>query len=461
MKFSISFKLLFGLSLLIFGMTASISYFNSEYLKKTILQRERDFNLSLTESKAREVESYLDKQVALISFITKQLAGARVDEAELFRNHPDFFSVEIVSILQKLTKQSAKNPAWLYTDTPELTAARNKFKENLLQQVKQNPDRMITINSSGYYPASAEQKQPTILTIVLPYSKIGNSLDQVVFANFNTRYLQRLFANTKLGSVKLFNDWGYSIASSDEKYLLNTQDISKTELFSFIRKYPLPNYSGLYEIEQKSNMISFAKTQNGVFLLSEVPADILLAPAELMSLMTLRLSGYFLTGSLFLLFVFSLNLTRPLGKLAEISLEIAKGNFDHNPSTHLKQFFKDEVHTLSIAVERMVKGLRERDRFRTLFNKFHGSAVTEDLMKNEIALRGEKKSMFVFFSDLRGFTNLSEAKDPAQVVELLNEYFSQMVPVIAFLVGFIFGASAKKVSKSVFCFSCLANCAEL
>ena len=430
MKFSISFKLLFGLSLLIFGMTASISYFNSEYLKKTILQRERDFNLSLTESKAREVESYLDKQVALISFITKQLAGARVDEAELFRNHPDFFSVEIVSILQKLTKQSAKNPAWLYTDTPELTAARNKFKENLLQQVKQNPDRMITINSSGYYPASAEQKQPTILTIVLPYSKIGNSLDQVVFANFNTRYLQRLFANTKLGSVKLFNDWGYSIASSDEKYLLNTQDISKTELFSFIRKYPLPNYSGLYEIEQKSNMISFAKTQNGVFLLSEVPADILLAPAELMSLMTLRLSGYFLTGSLFLLFVFSLNLTRPLGKLAEISLEIAKGNFDHNPSTHLKQFFKDEVHTLAIAVERMVKGLRERDRFRTLFNKFHGSAVTEDLMKNEIALRGEKKSMFVFFSDLRGFTNLSEAKDPAQVVELLNEYFSQMVPVI-------------------------------
>lgn len=430
MKLSISFKLLIGLSFLIFGMTASISYLNSEYLKKTILQRERDFNLSLTESKAREVESYLDKQISMITLLSKQILADSAANTEQFKTNPDLLSIEIVSIAHRQTKATVKNPVWAYTDSPTFEAQRSKFKTDLIQQLKQNSDRMITINSSGFYPALPNEKQPTILTIAIPYSKLNNELDQVIFANINTRHLQKLFTNTKLGTIKLFNDWGYSIASSDEKYLLNTQDISKTDIYSFIKKYPLPNYSGLFEQEQKSNMISFAKTQNGVFLLSEVPADILLAPAQLISLMTLRLSGYFLAGSLFLLFVFSLNLTRPLEKLAEISLEIAKGNFEHRPSSQLRQLFRDEVYTLSVAVERMVKGLKERDRFRTLFNKFHGSAVTEDLMKNEIALRGEKKNMFVFFSDLRGFTNLSEAKDPAQVVELLNEYFSQMVPVI-------------------------------
>lgn len=429
MKLSISFKLLFGLSFLIFGMTASISYFNSEYLKKTILQRERDFNLSLTESKAREVESYLDKQLSTIKLLSKQLLTS-APENELFKAHPDVLSIEIISLLQPEKNTKIKNTDWNYNDSSSLQLSRAKFRANLIQQLKKNPNRLISINSSGFYPAPEGEKQPAVLTIVIPYSKIGTELDQVILADINTRYLQKLFSNSKLGTIKLFNDWGYSIASSDEKYQLNTQDISKTEIFNFIRSYPLPNYSGLFEQNQKSNMVSFAKTQNGVFLLSEVPADLLLAPAQMMWLMTLRLSGYFLAGSLFLLFMFSLQLTRPLGKLADISLEIAKGNFEHRPTGLIRQLFKDEVHTLSVAVERMVKGLKERDRFRTLFNKFHGSAVTEDLMKNEIALRGEKKEIFVFFSDLRGFTHLSESKDPAQVVDLLNEYFSQMVPVI-------------------------------
>ena len=430
MRLSISFKLLLGLSFLIFGMTGSISYFNSEYLKKTILQRERDFNLSLTESKAREVESFFDKQTAMINTTARQMMLTPVASDEIFKNNPDLYSVEIFSVQEKASKISIKNPAWRLADTAALEDGRKKFQNELLVQIKQNPEHIITINSSGYYPPKDNEKQATILTLIVPFSKIDNVLDQVLIANINTRHLQRLFSNAALGSTSLYNQWGYSISSSNDEYQFKTRNISKSPLFAFVSKYPLPNYSGLFEQENKSTMISFAKTPSGLFLMSEVPAEILLAPAELISLMTLRLSGYFLAGSLFLLFIFSLNLTLPLEKLAVISLEIAKGNFEHRPGTNLKQFFKDEVHTLAHSVERMVKGLKERDRFRTLFNKFHGSAVTEDLMKNEIALRGEKKKMFVFFSDLRGFTNLSESKDPAQVVELLNEYFSQMVPVI-------------------------------
>ena len=429
MKLSISYKLLIGLSFLIFGMTASIAYLNSEYLKKTILQRERDFNLSITEAKAREVDSYLDKQVATVTFLSRQLLSS-TDSTDIFKSNPDLLSVEVISVGTLQSKELAKKPDWKYIDNSALESLRFKFKSDLLTQLKQNSNRVITMNSSGLYPAAENEKPQAVLTLAIPYSSMNKELDQVILANISTKHLQKLFSNTKLGTMMLFNDWGYSIAGSDEKYLLNTHDISKTEIFDFIKNYPLPNYSGLLEQGKKSNMVSFAKTARGVFLLNEIPAEILLAPAQLIVLMTLRLSGYFLAGSLFLLFLFSLNLTRPLEKLAEISLEIAKGNFEHKPTDKLNQFFKDEVYILGLAVDRMVKGLKERDRFRTLFNKFHGSAVTEDLMKNEIALRGESKKMFVFFSDLRGFTNLSESKDPAQVVELLNEYFSHMVPVI-------------------------------
>lgn len=446
MKLSISFKLLIGLSFLIFGMTASIAYFNAEYLKKTILQRERDFNLSITEAKAKEINSYLDKQIATITFLGKQLL-ANPESTDLFKNNPDLLSLEIIDAAAIESKSIIKKADWNYTENENLNSMRLKFVIDLIVQAKQNPDRIITINSSVLYPPLQNnlqnKKNTSVITLVIPYSLLNKKLDQVIVANLNAEFIQKIFSNTKLGTMKLFNDWGYSIVGSDENYLNRTENISKTEIYNFIKNYPLPNYSGLYELNQstdnkhlttklpiKSVMMSFAKTQQGLFLLSEIPADVLIAPAQLIALMTLRLSGYFLAASLFLLFVFSSKLTQPLEKLSEISLEIAKGNFEHKPGDALKQFFKDEVYALSIAVDRMVKGLKERNRFKTLFDKFHGSAVTEDLMKNEVALRGEKKKMFVFFSDLRGFTGLSESKDPSQVVELLNEYFSYMVPVI-------------------------------
>lgn len=433
MRLSISFKLLIGLSILIFGMTASIAYFNSEYLKKSILQRERDFNLSINEAKAKEVTAYLDKQTSSITFLIKQIL-TNVESVDAYKNNPDLLSLEVYSLSQKNSKYESKKTDWSFKDDEAAKDYRSKFKDNLIEQIKFNPNRVITINTSGLYPAAENSSINPVITLVIPYSSLNSKLDQIILANIDGKFLQRIFSNTKLGTSTLYNDWGYSITSSNETLLTSTDNISKNEIFSFIKNYPLPNYSGLYVANNsndlRSIMLSFSKTPHGLYLVSEVPTEVLLAPAQLIGLMTLRLSGYFLAGSLFLLFVFSLKITRPLEKLSEISLEIARGNFEHRPTELLKQFFKDEVYSLSISVDRMVKGLKERNRFKTLFDKFHGSAITEDLMKNEVALRGEKKKVFVFFSDLRGFTHMSESKDPSEVVKMLNEYFSFMVPII-------------------------------
>ena len=75
MRLSLSFKLLIGLSLLIVGMITSVSYFNSKYIKEMILQRERDFNLTMVESRNRELDYYIDK---------------RQSEINNFRNHLSF-----------------------------------------------------------------------------------------------------------------------------------------------------------------------------------------------------------------------------------------------------------------------------------------------------------------------------------------------------------------------------------
>src|SRR5262249_45775138 len=66
----------------------------------------------------------------------------------------------------------------------------------------------------------------------------------------------------------------------------------------------------------------------------------------------------------------------------------------------------------------------------SLFSKFHGSSVTDDLMQGEVGLGGQRKEVIVFFSDIRGFTAFSEKRSPEEVVEMLNEYFGVMVGII-------------------------------
>ena len=45
-------------------------------------------------------------------------------------------------------------------------------------------------------------------------------------------------------------------------------------------------------------------------------------------------------------------------------------------------------------------------------------------------MAGQKRDITVLFSDIRGFTTLSERRNPQQVVDLLNRYFSLQVEVI-------------------------------
>lgn len=128
------------------------------------------------------------------------------------------------------------------------------------------------------------------------------------------------------------------------------------------------------------------------------------------------LAGYFFSGSL----------TWPIQQLARAARKIAEGDF----KVELKPKGHDEVAELSLTFNDMAKGLEERDRVKATFNKFHNKEIAEKLLSGEVKLGGERKQAVIFFSDVRGFTGMSESMQPEQVVELLNEYMTRMVAVI-------------------------------
>ncbi|HEV8072932.1 MAG TPA: adenylate/guanylate cyclase domain-containing protein, partial [Opitutaceae bacterium] len=79
--------------------------------------------------------------------------------------------------------------------------------------------------------------------------------------------------------------------------------------------------------------------------------------------------------------------------------------------------------------------LREQNRKReiqAIFGSYVSPVVVTQLLRDpdSIKLGGEKRDITVFFSDIVGFTDLSEKMEPERLVWLVNYYFNEMSPLL-------------------------------
>jgi adenylate cyclase len=75
---------------------------------------------------------------------------------------------------------------------------------------------------------------------------------------------------------------------------------------------------------------------------------------------------------------------------------------------------------------------KEKRWIKSTFSHYLSAHVMESILSDPGRLRlgGQRETLTVLFSDIRGFTTISEALKPEEVVELLNEYLSKMVEIV-------------------------------
>ena len=85
-----------------------------------------------------------------------------------------------------------------------------------------------------------------------------------------------------------------------------------------------------------------------------------------------------------------------------------------------------------IYVYRYITEEKNKRFIRSAFSHFVTKSVVDELLANpdKIKLGGEKKVCSVLFSDVAGFTTISERLQPEELVQLLNEYLTQMTNIV-------------------------------
>jgi class 3 adenylate cyclase/HAMP domain-containing protein len=194
---------------------------------------------------------------------------------------------------------------------------------------------------------------------------------------------------------------------------------------------------------------SFWFTPFGWHILLSEERESFYRDADAITFLTVVTAACASAAAIVLLIFFSRFLTSPLARIVGAMNRIT-GSADLSERVEVE--YRDETGELAYTFNRMTAELerawtdikryafqavlagKKEQRIRNIFQKYVPQNVIEEFFSSPDPnmLRGKNASLAILFSDIRGFTTISEdyADTPGRLVESLNRYFSGQVDII-------------------------------
>ncbi len=124
----------------------------------------------------------------------------------------------------------------------------------------------------------------------------------------------------------------------------------------------------------------------------------------------------------------SAHIVRALRRLSEGTAAVQAGHF----AVTVPIETNDEVGQLAMAFNSMAEEIRAREKIKDAFGKFIDPRIVSSLITTaaDEMDHAERQVVTVFFSDIVGFTSISEELTATAIVNLLNHYFTAVTPPI-------------------------------
>ena len=124
----------------------------------------------------------------------------------------------------------------------------------------------------------------------------------------------------------------------------------------------------------------------------------------------------------------SMYFSGPIRQLRESAKALGMGQFGYRVRT----FRNDELGDLAYAFNRMAEDLELNEKIKDSFGRYVTPEIVDMILANpnDEWMKGSKVEATVLFVDIRGFTTISENKDPAAVLDLLNDYLARVTDAV-------------------------------
>ncbi len=443
-KFPIGVKLAIIIGFIVLVSLGLVTFLNSHFIGQDVQITAENSNLSVNSRSAITVEDKLNvirsNVFQLLDLLNVVSGGrssvlARQAESFFFERNQDIAAIYILSessvSKQKSTDIRILNNSFFISNETD-AGAMDLFLQASEEAVRRSCNgETVALNASPYFETPA-------MALLFPYS--GNGRNQTCIITFSIETISDILGTDSINQTFIINDSDELLCHPETKRVLRGESLKNDALVMEMRRNNQNNDDSrqiLYEVTDSSGKKSryygaYKKLAFGdIVILTTVPFDTILE-----GVITTRKNNIYLTcivfflSVMFILFFARFGISRHLRRLTEAADEIKNGNFETPVISMLNTKRRDEIGVLN-------QSTKDEREFLNLFAKFTNKGVARAIARKEIDFEPHLKDVTIFFSDIRGFTAISDgfknrfANDsPREIISFLNDYMSRMVNCI-------------------------------
>ena len=423
-KRPIGVKLILIISLLVLFSMGVITVLVSYFISKDTRINAEDNNLTINSRTASDCQSRLNSVISSAGILYDVLISDSEEES-LERVVNSFFERN-----KYIAAVSFKDLDSISYNRPFFTS--NEIEQSLFEAYVMQETEAVAASRQGSVKllnASPFFGVQTIAIFTPVYSSTQSDSAVILYA---CDELSESFANSSINSSTLVNEEGIVLIDPDIQQILSAADISKNQLIETMLNSKNNNEQFVYKDEEGTEYIAaFRKIGlGGCGVVTEVRTSIVLEAVNATTRRNLYLTVSILSLAIILIWFFSKSLSSPLKALTEVANEINRGNFNTEKFEELSGNRKDEIGVL-------IQSTRNEREILNTVTSLTNRGVTQAIVKKEIDFEPHLKDITIFFSDIRGFTAISDGfnkrfgeKSAAEIISFLNDYMGRMVNCI-------------------------------
>ena len=490
-RFPLGVKLAFIIGFIVLVSLGLVTYLNSYFIGKDVRRTAEDANLSTNVRIAKTIEDKLAtvRSNAFQLLDLRNVAGttsqALVAQAEVFffERNPDIAAINILGYGSDSGRnQNILNQQFFITHEADPAVLDSFLKTSSFLVKRSCAGETIAANSSPFF-------ELPVMTVFFPYK--DNGFDQTCAITFSLDSILEIISSNSTNTSFIINDSdellvhplterilrGESMRDYPLVKIMRAQNKNGTDtrqipfedpdapalgklvsasliaevagekklfsfsnfvekVFNFISEHDfIVKKLGSLEVSHKDFYGAYCKIGVGdISVLTTVPLAYVLEGVE-----TTRRNNIYLTLVVFFLSIIAIlffgryAISMHLRRLTLAADRIQRGNFELD-GKFLKKLNSrrwDEIGVLN-------QSTKDELDFLNTFARFTNKNVAKAIARKEIDFEPHLKDITIFFSDIRGFTSISDGfnkrfgdNSPKEIINFLNDYMGRMVECVS------------------------------